>query len=266
MGLPSTGPITMGEVGTEFEDAAPHSLSEFYDVAEGVPASGEISLSDLRGKSNVVEHAIRYIGGAANSSITITVPSGVSLSSNDPVVFVQMITWDGVGNSVNSPSIGGTPDWTYNSGGAYRGYTLLAAKSVPEGTTVTCSFTPGGGWDQRYIYVWAVYDVPQVIPDIVFKTESSSSAAREYTVPDTHDPSSCFAIAENWQGGTNAFTSPIAQLFYVSNQGQIRGGYNPTPRNGGTAPNTGPIFFENNFGNGCCGEEAFSCYAWLRAN
>lgn len=51
MVLQSSGPISIGDVAAEFGGAAPHSLSEYYGVAPGIPTSGIISLSDFYGAS-----------------------------------------------------------------------------------------------------------------------------------------------------------------------------------------------------------------------
>ena len=56
MALPTDGTISLGNIGTEFNDATPTSISEFYNPPGGVggtiPASGEISFSDFYGASN----------------------------------------------------------------------------------------------------------------------------------------------------------------------------------------------------------------------
>ena len=59
MALPSSGPMSLYFVFTEFGGAMPHSLNEYYGVAPGVPASGTISLSDFYGKANIPTHARR---------------------------------------------------------------------------------------------------------------------------------------------------------------------------------------------------------------
>lgn len=52
MALQSSGQITLDQIATEFSDAAePHALSEFYSAATGIPASGEIKISDFYGAS-----------------------------------------------------------------------------------------------------------------------------------------------------------------------------------------------------------------------
>lgn len=51
MALPASGTITLLQIATEFGGTAPHSLSEYYAAAAGVPASGAISFSDFYGKS-----------------------------------------------------------------------------------------------------------------------------------------------------------------------------------------------------------------------
>lgn len=52
MALPSSGPISLLDIVAEFGGTAPHSLSEYYGAAPGVPTSGPISLSDFYGKAN----------------------------------------------------------------------------------------------------------------------------------------------------------------------------------------------------------------------
>lgn len=51
MPLPSSGPISFNEIQTEFGGSNPISLSEYYGVDTGVPASGTISVSDFYGTS-----------------------------------------------------------------------------------------------------------------------------------------------------------------------------------------------------------------------
>ncbi|WP_441280552.1 hypothetical protein [Tardiphaga sp. 862_B3_N1_1] len=52
MALPSSGPISLLQVANEFGGAVPHSISEYYGKAAGIPASGTISLSHFYGKAN----------------------------------------------------------------------------------------------------------------------------------------------------------------------------------------------------------------------
>lgn len=51
MALQTSGAISLGDIGTEFSDTAPHSLSEFYGADTGIPSSGEISIGDFYGAS-----------------------------------------------------------------------------------------------------------------------------------------------------------------------------------------------------------------------
>ena len=51
MALPTTGPISLGDIQGEFGGSNPISINEYYGVATGVPASGTISLADFRGKA-----------------------------------------------------------------------------------------------------------------------------------------------------------------------------------------------------------------------
>ena len=51
MPLQTIGPISLSNVGSEFQNSAPYSMSEFYGAAAGIPASGAIGLSNFYGKS-----------------------------------------------------------------------------------------------------------------------------------------------------------------------------------------------------------------------
>lgn len=52
MSIVTTGTISLTDIALEFGGVAPHSLSEYYGAAAGVPSSGQISLSDFYGKSD----------------------------------------------------------------------------------------------------------------------------------------------------------------------------------------------------------------------
>lgn len=52
MALQTSGQISLANIATEFGDSAPHSLSEFYGSASGIPSSGQISISDFYGVSS----------------------------------------------------------------------------------------------------------------------------------------------------------------------------------------------------------------------
>ena len=49
MALTSSGQLKVSEIATEFSDTAPHQLSEFYGASTGVPALGQIGVSDFYG-------------------------------------------------------------------------------------------------------------------------------------------------------------------------------------------------------------------------
>ena len=51
MALQSSGPISLSDIAGEFGGSTPHSLSEYYGAAGGVPASGAISMDDFYGTS-----------------------------------------------------------------------------------------------------------------------------------------------------------------------------------------------------------------------
>ena len=54
MALQTSGAISLADIQTEFGGSNPISLSEYYGVASGVPASGTISIGDFYGKSALI--------------------------------------------------------------------------------------------------------------------------------------------------------------------------------------------------------------------
>ena len=52
MTLQSSGAISLANIASEFGGSTPHSLSEYYGVAGGVPSSGTISMSQFYGTSS----------------------------------------------------------------------------------------------------------------------------------------------------------------------------------------------------------------------
>jgi hypothetical protein len=73
MALQVSGAISLLDVAGEFGGTAPHSISEYYGAAAGVPASGAISLSDFYGTSAAGEQIYATAG-----SHTFVVPAGVT--------------------------------------------------------------------------------------------------------------------------------------------------------------------------------------------
>lgn len=76
MTLQTSGQITILDIVGEFGGTAPHSLSEYYGAASGVPTSGQISLSNFYGTSAAAP--LYYSGGVSeitagdNASVTVS--------------------------------------------------------------------------------------------------------------------------------------------------------------------------------------------------
>jgi hypothetical protein len=71
MALQTTGAISLGDVEGEFGGSAPTSISEYYSADTGVPASGEISLSDFYGTSAVSRVTINLTISANTNNYNI---------------------------------------------------------------------------------------------------------------------------------------------------------------------------------------------------
>lgn len=69
MPLQESGQISLVNVATEFGDASPHSLTEFYSAGTGIPSSGAISLTQFYGLSSSVPLYLRS-GSASSMAIS----------------------------------------------------------------------------------------------------------------------------------------------------------------------------------------------------
>ena len=58
MALQASGSISLSQIANEFNDTAPHSLSEQYGAASGIPSSGAISFSDFYGATSTTTHTV----------------------------------------------------------------------------------------------------------------------------------------------------------------------------------------------------------------
>lgn len=95
MALQSSGSISIVDIATEFGDTAPHSLSEFYGAATGIPTSGAINVKGFYGKSSQFTFTITSNQTNANlytlavnagwdesSAVEATIDSGVIISAS----------------------------------------------------------------------------------------------------------------------------------------------------------------------------------------
>lgn len=51
MALTASGQLKLSQIATEFSDSPPHAMSEFYNAASGVPASGQLKIGNFYGKA-----------------------------------------------------------------------------------------------------------------------------------------------------------------------------------------------------------------------
>lgn len=117
MALPGSGTLSLSDIQTEFGGSNPISLSEYYGVAAGVPASGTIAIDDFYGTSAstappefIFYEAQTATGGSG--TYTFNFPSVTAgkyiclLAFSDsggvavPTGYTNYTTWASAGNSV----------------------------------------------------------------------------------------------------------------------------------------------------------------------
>ncbi len=116
MAVTSSGQIKITDIVTEFGGTAPHALSEYYDAAAGIPASGIITVSDFYGASaalslTVTSSQLNFdlydaLIAAGHSSSTI---SGVAIFN---LTINSGVTMKGSNTQGNNSRLG---DYTYNT-------------------------------------------------------------------------------------------------------------------------------------------------------
>lgn len=120
MPLPSSGPISLAQVQSEFGGAHPIGINEYYGSDAGVPASGQISLWHFYGKRKGGQ--VQIVDGGSNiyasKDTNWTVPAGVT-----SVCVVVVGGSTGYGTAVSELRRGGAALLTSNStlGGAVGG-------------------------------------------------------------------------------------------------------------------------------------------------
>ena len=95
MALQTSGPISLLDIKNEFGGAVPHSLSEYYGAASGIPGSGQISFNQFYGKANIFSFNITSNKNDANlrtlalnagwdgsAPVRATINSGVVISGS----------------------------------------------------------------------------------------------------------------------------------------------------------------------------------------
>ena len=168
MPLQSSGSISLSQIGTEFGDSQPHSLSEFYaggsagvtsGGAPNVPSSGEISFDDFYGAANQVtvtissnatnQNASTLFGSNYSSSVPkiLVINSGVEVGATSLSNYALNIPsgMSGTLNVQNSGTISGAGGDGGSGGsgnGTDGGHAVFVASS---GVTVTNSGTIRGG-------------------------------------------------------------------------------------------------------------------------
>ena len=155
MALQGSGQISIGNIATEFGDAAPNAMSEFYG-AGGAPSSGELRISDFYGLSNAPEFS--YLGTWTGTSNTTTINiTNVSFGTATSTRKIAIFITNGSNTTLSSASIGGVGATVHFStqSSAYVYHSVYAiSATVPTGTTGTVSLTFSGGYPDFSQRIW----------------------------------------------------------------------------------------------------------------
>ena len=120
MALQSSGAISLANIASEFGGSTPHSLSEYYGVASGVPGSGTISFSNFYGTSSV----ITVTRSSNGTNIILSSEFGSNWTANIAKVYNinNGVTLGGSGQEALQVSAGMGGSLTINNAGEIQGY------------------------------------------------------------------------------------------------------------------------------------------------
>jgi hypothetical protein len=125
MALQSSGAISMNQIKDEFGGTGSHALSEYHALAglgvSGIPASGEISFSHFRGKSNQVTTSV-WVSSGYNQSGWVLVGTQFNMSWPQSMAVQQAnhtLYWIYSGSYVNADPYGYSATTVYYGGAKY---------------------------------------------------------------------------------------------------------------------------------------------------
>lgn len=160
MTLPTSGPLTLADIQTEFGGSNPISLSEYYAGGSYVPAgttgtngavpsSGTISISNFYGTSNVVIQltspvTVAYASGnltAAVAGYAIDPDGYVYTAAAATATYSQFEQWDNVAATTGNYQVRATLNSGDTPSGTLGTWTTITARQ----TWQLISTRPGGG-------------------------------------------------------------------------------------------------------------------------
>lgn len=146
MALQSSGAISLSDIATEFGGTTPHSISEYYSAAAGLPASGAITFDDFYGLSSAI--TVTLSSNASNQNIlTLAQAQGYNASTDSTPIIVNInsgVTISGSGSyALRTGGLNANSDLTVNISGNVNGF-FGSNGSTPNGAG-------GSGGDALYI-------------------------------------------------------------------------------------------------------------------
>lgn len=140
MALPSSGPISLGQIQTEFGGSAPTAISEYYGKASGIPSSGAISLGNFHGKSALAKVTINR---TESTKSTFNLYDWLNSHYAGKIPKVIEITLTGV--FVGNPSNPTRYDGAYHQSYGGVGFLIDSRMSGISLTIINTAVISGGG-------------------------------------------------------------------------------------------------------------------------
>jgi hypothetical protein len=169
MAIVASGAISLGtsagtdrSISAEFGGTTPHSLSEYYGVAAGVPASGTITMSD-------------FYGTSAGYTVSILDDNNVQ-SGGDGSAQTVSISWNSDGSITTTANIDGYASTTWINEAPVTG---VGSSYEIRATNRTSGLLPAA-WTED---VW--YAFPKAFTLIAITPGSSKQCTCDFEIRDT---------------------------------------------------------------------------------
>lgn len=156
MPLQSSGAISLANIASEFGGSTPHSISEYYGAASGIPSSGQISFSQFYGASAVVLPSLQVTAYATSWQAPTTgknaAPAGLRFQSSAAGQIVGALWSSASSGGINMSDYG----YFTASGFAGAGMSLMDTSGNPLASNAG-SFNKSHGTGQGQYYIRVYY-------------------------------------------------------------------------------------------------------------
>jgi hypothetical protein len=220
MVLQSSGAISLNDIQTEFGGTNPIGINEYYDAADGVPASGEISFDDFYGKSSISGLYKSMLDlNSSLSSYTYSQVSNIKTAiENEGFTLIATPTYGSLAESM-SGTTNITSTGTFNYSEFDSGTTLATSDGFVNTTLNGYPYMVMAGFGPNGFAGTAA---------MMYRDYTTATALKDFFYP--NQDRNLYTFVLNANGTEIADTSGTTSTIFSDGQSPGTNGYNSTSR------------------------------------